>query len=244
MKRIGIIGGMSYESTIRYYTELNRLVNERAGGLNSAEIFLRSVNFENYHAWMREGDWEWIGIQLGREAKALRYGCKCDYVVIATNTMHKIADLVERYVLFPLDGLHPFVHVGDCIAEDCRRRNFNRVALLGTKFTMTEDFLVNRISRSGVTVGNIHSEILSDAGVINEIDNIIFEELCHGDASNESLRFFRNLTDTLVQKEGFDGIILGCTELGEAFHRANIPDYRLVDSAEVHIQKLAELCLS
>ena len=256
MKRIGIIGGMSPESTIHYYEGINRLVNERCGGHASADLVLRSVNFEEYCKLMEAGNWEEIFEKLDAEAWTLVKACECDYVAIATNTMHKVAEKIcsdERI----RDGFRwqssvhapeqKFVHIGDCVAAECIKRNFKRVALIGTRITMTDSFMRKRLRKNGLTVVNPFGK-----KEIGEIDRIIFEELCHGKVDWRSAEKIVNI---LVESErrdkkkggsGFDAVGLGCTELGMLCTDFKEIDghFALIDSTEAHINRLVELCLS
>ncbi len=262
MKKIGIIGGMSYESTTQYYKRLNRQINERTGGFVSADLVLRSVNFEKYHKLMEKGRWDRIGELLAAEAWELAYHSNCDYVALATNTMHKVAkEIIEqvqgnKHSHTPrLDGVYPrFIHIGDCIADECKAKGCRRVALLGTKFTMTEDFMKRHLQKNGLEVVDTFKKL-----EIDEIDRIIFEELCHGIVDPKSQECFLDIILRADSRDmrnggtGFDGVILGCTEL-EMLLR-NIPEYLIVnlkhqhhfefvDSTQVHIDSLVELSLS
>jgi len=241
MKRIGIVGGMSYGSTLHYYERINRQVNERAGGLASADLVLRSVNFEDYHKLMEKGDWKTIWSKLLDESTTLVLKEKCSYVAIASNTMHKVSDF------FP--GVHgkrlmdveiPLVHIGDCIAEKCKEIGAERVLLLGTKFTMTEDFLKRKLAMHGIqtmSVGNYPDEVA-------EIDRIIFDELCHGIVTAESKEFMMNFVYQFPadSDDRPDAIILGCTELEMILQQDDV-DIPLINSTQAHIDKIVDLCL-
>ena len=247
MRRIGIIGGMSYESTLHYYERINRQVNERAGGLTSADLVLRSVNFEEYHELMEKGDWQEIGRRLSIEARTLVIGNQCDYVAIATNTMHKVAD----YVTGPYSWMKtehsrvirvdiPLVHIGDCIAEKCKEVGAKRVLLLGTKFTMTEDFMAKRLAQHSIEVmpvGDYPDEIA-------EINRTIFDELCHGVVTAESKEFMMNFVYQFPADSDIrpNAIILGCTELEMILEQDDV-DIPLINSTQAHIDKIVELCL-
>ena len=255
MKKIGIIGGMSFESTVHYYEQINRLVNERAGGLVSADMVLRSVNFEEYRKLMESDDWDEIAKRLSKEALDLVLMDKCDYVAIATNTMHKVADKVVgphavSDNIWPITTNYyeiPLVHIGDCVAKECISKGFNRVAIIGTRMTMTDDFMKDHLRRYGLMVVDRFED-----GEIGEIDRIIFEELCHGKTSWESAERILNILIAVELRDkknggsGFDAAILGCTELrmlSTEFH--DIKDhFAIVDSTQVHINKIVELCLS
>ena len=245
MKRIGIIGGMSYESTLHYYDQINRKVNERAGGLTSADLVLRSVNFEEYHKLMKEGKWGYIGEKLSHEAKKLAYGSECDYVAIATNTMHKVAPAIRRSVechRSGRDNYPKFVHIGDCIAEKLKEVGAKRIMLLGTKLTMTEKFMKKFLSeRHNIEVMGVRNY----PEEVDKINRIIFDELCHGIVTTESKEFMMNFvyqfpTDSDLRP---DAIVLGCTELNMILEPDDV-DIPLIDSTQVHIDKLVECCLS
>lgn len=247
MTKIGIIGGMSPESTAHYYEEINRQVNKHAGGQTSADLVLRSVNFEEYHELMEKGDWQEIGRRLSIEARTLVIGNQCDYVAIATNTMHKVAD----YVTGPYSWMKsehsrvirveiPLVHIGDCIAEKCKEASAKRVLLLGTKFTMTEDFMAERLAQHGIKA----MSVADYPDEIEEINRIIFDELCHGVVTPESKEFMMNFIYQFPADSDIrpDAIVLGCTELDMIITPDDI-DLPLIDSTQAHIDKIVELCL-
>lgn len=254
MKRIGIIGGMSYESTLHYYEEINRRVNREAGRLNSADLVIRSVNFEEYHQLMMAGRWDEIAKKLSFEALDLVLKHKCDYVAIATNTMHKVADIVSGPHTV-VDNIWPqtetpvevpLIHIGDCIAAKCIEAKAKRVLLLGTKFTMTENFLKDRLAEYDIETIDLSGR----PDVIDEIDRIIFEELCKGAVTEESLNYVLNFILRLPTDSASapDAIVLGCTELCELITAKSIMltngTVPVIDSTATHIEKIVELCLS
>lgn len=246
MKRIGIIGGMSYEPTLLYYyyERINQLVNERAGGLVSADLVLRSVNFEEYYELMKTGNWNEISHKLSFEALDLVLRNECDYIAIAIDTMHKVADKVIEPHEVSDDGMIstsswiniPLVHIGDCVAERCQKLNAKRVLLLGTK-----NFLSKRLESYGISImdtSNYPEEI-------DEINRIIFDELCHGVVMSESKEFMMNFVYQFPcdRDERPDAVVLGCTELNMILEPNDV-DIPLVDSTNEHIEKLVDLCLS
>lgn len=248
MKRIGIIGGMSYESTLHYYEQINRRVNERAGGLVSADLVLRSVNFEEYHKLMEVKDWNRISYKLTAEAKILAGNYYCDYIAIATNTMHKVAPQVKHGVKFlcprkrSSTKLPRFVHIGDCIAEKLKEVGAKRILLLGTKFTMTEKFMKQFLSgRHNIQVMGVRDY----PEEVEEINRIIFDELCHSVVTPESKEFMLNFVYQFPcdRDERPDAVVLGCTELNMILKQDDI-DIPLIDSTQAHIDKLVDLCLS
>ena len=245
MKRIGIIGGMSYESTLHYYEEINRQVNERAGGLTSADLVLRSVNFAEYHALMEKGDWDTIGLMLQQEAADLVMFNECDCVAIATNTMHKVANKVSS-IYISEDGYLPIrlVHIGDCVGEKCKEIGARRVLLLGTRFTMLEKFMKKYLSgKYGLEVMGVRKYPRE----VERIDHIIFDELCCGVVTPRSKAFMKDFVSLFTSGEaahGYkpDAIILGCTELNMILQPEDVC-VPLIDSTQVHIDKLVDLCL-
>ncbi|MBR3052024.1 amino acid racemase [Candidatus Saccharibacteria bacterium] len=256
MKRIGIIGGMSYESTLHYYEQINRQVNKRAGGLTSADLVLRSVNFAEYHQLMEAGAWDEIAHKLSFEALDLVMKNECDYIAIATNTMHKVADRVAGpHEVISGDNIWPplvrkvaipLVHIGDCVGEECKKSGARRVLLLGTKFTMAEKFMKEFLFKKyGIKVMAVSSR----PEEVDEINRIIFEELCHGIVRPESKEFIINFITEFIYRFSVDSdfrpdaIVLGCTELNMLLKPSDV-GLPLIDSTMAHINKLVDLCLS
>ncbi|MEU5435171.1 aspartate/glutamate racemase family protein [Streptomyces sp. NPDC020719] len=199
MKTIGLIGGMSWESSAEYYRLLNELVRERLGGLHSARCVLHSVDFAEIEELQSAGEWELAGEILARVAKGVE-AAGADLVLICTNTMHKVADQVAAAVSVPL------LHLGDATAEAVRDRGIRRVALLGTAFTMEQDFYRDRLRAHGLDV------LTPDAAGRALVHRVIYEELCLGVVKDESRRAYQDVIAALVG-EGAEGIILGCTEI-------------------------------
>ena len=199
MQRIGIIGGMSWESTTEYCRLLNLGVRERLGGLHSARLLLATVDFAPIVQLQQAGDWDAAGEALAVEARALEAG-GADLVLIAANTMHLVIDQVAAAVSIPVR------HIGDVMAAAVKAAGLTRVGLLATKYTMELDFYRDRLASHGVEA------LIPDAADRTELQRIIFDELCHGlvtDTSRERLlETARNLLDS-----GAEGIVLGCTEL-------------------------------
>ncbi|MFG2149125.1 aspartate/glutamate racemase family protein [Streptomyces sp. NPDC048696] len=199
MKTIGLIGGMSWESSAEYYRLLNELVRERLGGLHSARCVLHSVDFAEIEELQSAGEWELAGEILARVAKGVE-AAGADLVLICTNTMHKVADQVAAAVSVPL------LHLGDATAEAVRDRGIRRVALLGTAFTMEQDFYRDRLRAHGLDV------LTPDAAGRALVHRVIYEELCLGVVKDESRRAYQDVIAALVG-EGAEGVILGCTEI-------------------------------
>ena len=230
MKTIGIIGGMSYESSIHYYERINNQVNKLIGGLTSAKMIIYNVNFENIRKLMLTNEWDKIGIELATIAKTLE-NAGADYIVIATNTMHKLADYVQSKINIPL------IHIADCVASKCKENNVLNVGLLGTKYTMIQDFLKNKLIENGLIV-----TIPSSSKVINEIDRIIFDELCKGQINESSKKYFVNAINDMIKQNNIEGIILGCTEI-EMLIKPNDLSIPIFDTTQAHIDCIVNYAL-
>lgn len=230
MKTIGIIGGMSYESTIHYYERINDQVNEIAGGLTCAKLLIYNVNFEELRGLMLNDDWDNIGDNLANIAKTLE-SAGADYIVIATNTMHKLAKVVQSRINIPL------IHIADCVAEKCKEKNIINVGLLGTKYTMVEDFFINRLQENGLKVITPKKE-----ETINEIDRIIFDELCKGEIKENSKKYYVDVINEMIKESKIEGIILGCTEI-EMLIKQNDIDIPIFDTTQSHIDSIVDYSL-
>lgn len=230
MKKIGIIGGMSYESTAHYYQRINDEVNKMAGGLTCAEMVIYNVNFEEIRILMLNNEWDKIGEELARIAQILE-NAGAEYIAIATNTMHKLADYVQSKIGVPL------IHIADCVAEKCQEKDISTVGLLGTGYTMTENFLKDRLEKNGLAVHTPRSD-----KTIQEIDRIIFDELCKGEINENSKAYYINVINQMIQEQGIKGIILGCTEI-EMLIKPEDLTIPVFDTTQAHIDKLANLSL-
>ena len=229
MKTIGLLGGMSWESTVTYYQILNREALRRLGGVASAKIVMVSVDFAEIEALQRAGDWTAIATLLGNAAKNLA-GAGADFLVICTNTMHKVADAVTK-----ASGL-PLLHICDCTAEKIRTAGIGRVALLGTAYTMEEPFYLDRLAAKGLHV------TVPDAAERAEIQRIIFTELVCGKILPASRENCRRIIARLVAA-GAEGVILGCTELPFLIPPEDSP-VPLFDTTQIHAMAAADLALS
>ncbi|MFH8609558.1 aspartate/glutamate racemase family protein [Streptomyces sp. NPDC018029] len=199
MKTIGLIGGMSWESSAEYYRLLNELVRERLGGLHSARCVLYSVDFAEIERLQVVGEWERAGDVLAAAGKGVE-AAGADLVLICTNTMHKVADQVGDALSVPL------LHLGDATAEAVLRAGVRRVGLLGTAFTMEQDFYRERLASHGLDV------LVPDAAGRAVVHRVIYEELCLGVVREESRAAYQEVIAGLV-REGAEGVILGCTEI-------------------------------
>ncbi|MDN3293156.1 aspartate/glutamate racemase family protein [Streptomyces ficellus] len=199
MKTIGLIGGMSWESSAEYYRLLNELVRERLGGLHSARCILHSVDFAEIERLQAAGEWEQAGEILAEAGRGLA-AAGADLLLICTNTMHKVAGQVQDAVPVPL------LHLGDATADAVREAGLRTVGLLGTAFTMEQDFYRDRLAGHGLTV------LVPGAEGRAEVHRIIYEELCLGVVKDSSRAAFRRVIDQLVA-DGAEGVVLGCTEI-------------------------------
>jgi aspartate racemase len=225
VKTIGLIGGMSWESTVPYYQVINRVVGERLGSLHSAKIALYSVDFYEIETLQHEGRWAESGEILADAARAVRRA-GADFLVLCTNTMHKVAPRIEAAVDIPL------LHIADATAARVRAAGVTRVGLLGTRFTMEEDFYRGRLERRhGLAV------LTPPADERGLVHRVIYDELCLGKVLEPSRSGFRLVVDGLVER-GAEGVILGCTEIGLLLRAGDAP-VPLFDTATIHAEAAA-----
>ncbi|MGW7359342.1 aspartate/glutamate racemase family protein [Streptomyces sp. NPDC054802] len=199
MRTIGLIGGMSWESSAEYYRLVNELVRDRLGGLHSARCVLHSVDFAEIEQLQSAGEWEHAGEILAEAARGLE-AAGADLLLICTNTMHKVAGQVQAAVRVPL------LHLADATADAVRAAGLTRVGLLGTAFTMEQDFYRERLAGHGLDV------LTPDAEGRALVHRVIYEELCLGVVRDESRAAYRKVIDELVDS-GAEGVVLGCTEI-------------------------------
>lgn len=228
MKTIGLIGGMSWESTVPYYKIINEEVRNRLGGLHSARVILYSVDFDEIEKCQSNGEWERSAAILGAAAQALETA-GADFILICTNTMHKVAPQIAAMVHIPV------VHIADATADALEERGIQTVGLLGTRYTMTEDFYKQKLVDRGLRV------IVPDEGGIAAVNDIIFRELCVGKIRPESRRKFQGIIDTL-KMEGAEGVILGCTEIGLLIRQSD-SSLPVFDTTVIHAMRAAALAL-
>lgn len=229
MRTIGLIGGMSWESSAEYYRIMNQTVKQRLGGLHSASILMRSVDFAPIRTHMLDGDWDGIGERLAAEARSLERG-GADCVVIGTNTMHKVAPQVAAAVEVPL------IHIADATADAVLAIPAARVGLLGTAFTMEHDFYTGRLAEHGV-------ETLTPAGPDRRlVDAVIFDELCQGRFEARSRQEYLRVINDLVD-QGAEAVVLGCTEIGLLLGDAQV-GVPLLDTCRIHAEQAVEFALA
>lgn len=229
MKTIGILGGMSWESTIPYYRLINEAVKQRLGGLHSARVLLHSVDFAEIESFQRSGDWHAAGAQLAAAARGLQ-SAGAELMLIATNTMHKVAPAVAAAIDIPL------LHVADAAAAAVRSAGIRRVGLLGTRFTMEQDFYRERLAAHGFEV------MTPPAADRERVHQVIYEELCLGVLKPASRDSYRRVMAALVE-EGAQGIILGCTEIGLLVSEGDVA-VPLFDTTRLHALAAVEAALA
>ena len=229
MKTIGLLGGMSWESTIPYYQIINEEVKKALGGLHSAKIVLYSVEFDEIEKCQSSGDWDKSAQILGNAAKGLE-AAGADFILICTNTMHKVAPQIEMMIGVPI------VHIADATADKLEDAGIRKVGLLGTKYTMTQDFYIQKLIDRGFEV------VIPDDKDIDVVNNIIYGELCLGEIMYDSRKEYQRIIQGLKDK-GAEAVILGCTEIGLLIHQDDsvLP---IFDTTEIHAKRAAEIALT
>jgi len=226
MKVCGIIGGMSWESSAEYYKIINEEINKKLGKLHSGKIILYSVDFEEIAMLQRKNDWQKSGEILSNVAKSLEKA-GADFVLIATNTMHKVADYVKNSINIPL------IDIRDVVIENIKQNDLKNVLLLGTKFTMEDEFYVGHLKKYGINV------IVPNEQERDFIHKVIFDELCIGITKESSKNeFFK-----IINSYNVDGVILGCTEIGMIVKQNDIKEKKVLDTTILHAKKAVELML-
>lgn len=223
MKTIGLIGGMSWESTITYYQILNTLARERLGGFHSAKVVLYSVDFAEIEYCQRANQWQEAGRLLADAAKSLE-AAGADCVVLCTNTLHKVSDQITTATRLP------FLHIADALIEEIQKRGFKKVGLLGTKYTMAESFYSSLLREAGIEV------LVPGLADQDTVNTVIFNELCLGSIEPRSREAYIRIIQDLVA-EGAQAIILGCTEIGLLITQAELPEIPLLDTTDLHARK-------
>ncbi|GAB3243049.1 aspartate/glutamate racemase family protein [Kineosporia babensis] len=229
MQTIGLLGGMSWQSTVEYYRIANELVAARLGGLHSARLVLASVDFAEIGQLQRAGQWDEAGRVLAEQARNLQ-AAGADMVLICTNTMHKVADQVAAAITVPL------LHLADTTARAVQARGVRKVALLGTAFTMEQDFYRDRLATHGLEV------LVPSAEERALVHSVIFEELCVGIIREESRQAYREIITRLAER-GAEGVILGCTEIELLISPADCP-VPSFPTTRLHIEAAVELALA
>ncbi|MFD2247587.1 aspartate/glutamate racemase family protein [Pontibacter ruber] len=230
MKTIGLIGGMSWESSVVYYQLINTIVKEKLGGHHSSRSLMYSAEFDEIVRLQHQGDWQTLGEIMVDAAQRLEKG-GADFIVLCTNTMHKLADTIEENTRIP------FLHIADATAAEIKKYGFKKVGLLGTKFTMEEDFLRKRLQEKHQI-----EAFIPDQPARERVHTIIYEELIKGRFTDSSRKEFLHIIDDLVAN-GAEGVILGCTEI-PLLVRAQDTDVVLFDTTAIHATNAVEMALS
>ena len=230
MKTIGLLGGMSWESTIPYYRLINQGINTRLGGLHSGKILLHSVDFYEIEACQASGEWDKAGELLANAALGLE-SAGADAIMLCTNTMHKVIPQIEDRITLPV------LHIADATGQAIQQAGFQQVALLGTRYTMEQDFYRGRLKESfGIT------SIIPDEIQRMKINQVIFNELCQGIIHPESKRYYQQVISELHDL-GAEGVIFGCTEIGLLLSQSEslLPVF---DTTAIHAQAAVDFMLS
>ncbi|MDD5503834.1 MAG: aspartate/glutamate racemase family protein [Candidatus Omnitrophica bacterium] len=233
MKTIGVIGGVSWVSSVEYYRLMNQMVMDRLGGLHSAKILMFSIEFGEFSKQERlaaKGDWAPLRATMIDAAERLKRG-GADFIIICSNTMNSTSDIIETKVKIPV------LHIADAVSKAVEACGIKTVALLGTKYTMEQGFYQKRLEKYGLNV------VIPEAGERDYINNVIFDELCAGKFYKESKAGYLNIITRLIKEEGVQGIILGCTEIPLLIKQEDI-SVPIFDSTAIHAQAAVEYALS
>lgn len=228
-RTLGIIGGMSWESTESYYRLINEGIKARLGNLHSADLLIHSVDFAPIEILQAKGAWDEMGKVLANSGKRLQ-AAGAQGLLIATNTMHKVVDDVQAATNLPI------IHIADVTAAAIKQQGLTKVALLGTQFTMTEDFYKQRLIDAGLQV------LIPETGARAEVHRIIYEELCQGQLLDSSRQYYQQVIEDLADK-GAKGVILGCTEIGLLIQQADSP-ISVFDTTAIHAAAAVDFLLS
>ena len=229
MKTIGLIGGMSWESTVTYYQLINEAVKQALGGLHSAKILLYSVDFAEIEEYQAKGLWAESAEVLAQAAENLEKA-GADFLLICTNTMHKVAPQVQSRVSIPL------IHIAEATAEVLKQQGITTVGLLGTKYTMTQDFYKQKLIDAGISV------VIPDEAGVELVNRVIYDELCLGIIKEDSRQQFVSVIEDL-RSRGAQGVILGCTEIGLLISQADTA-LPVFDTTKIHAEAAAAYALS
>ena len=231
MKTIGLIGGMSWESTASYYEQINQEIKKRLGGLHSGKILLHSVDFDEIEKMQQAGEWEEAGNELARIAKNLK-NAGVEGIALCTNTMHKVANHITDTIKIP------FLHIGDATAKDIKKEEIDNILLLGTRFTMQENFYKEVLQNRDIQV------MIPNKDECQIIDKIIFEELCLGiinkSSKNEYIKIINHAKEINPKLQG---VILGCTEIGLLINQTDT-NLKLFDTTTLHVKNIVDFMLS
>lgn len=227
-RTLGIIGGMSWESTQSYYRLINEGIKAKLGNLHSADLLIHSVDFAPIGELQAQGKWEELGDIMVNSGKRLQ-AAGAQGLLIATNTMHKVAEQVQAATNLPL------IHIADATADAIKQQGLTKIALLGTQFTMTEDFYKQRLMDAGVQV------LIPNTDARAEVHRIIYDELCQGQLLASSRQYYMQVINELAA-QGAEGVILGCTEIGLLINQADSP-IPVFDTTAIHAAAAVQFLL-
>ncbi|KAA0927249.1 aspartate/glutamate racemase family protein [Psychrobacter sp. ANT_H56B] len=227
-RTLGIIGGMSWESTQSYYRLINEGIKAKLGNLHSADLLIHSVDFAPISELQAQGKWEELGNIMVNSGKRLQ-AAGTQGLLIATNTMHKVAEQVQAATNLPL------IHIADTTADAIKQQGLTKIALLGTQFTMTEDFYKQRLIDAGLQV------LIPDTDARAEVHRIIYDELCQGQLLSSSRQYYTQVINELAA-QGAEGVILGCTEIGLLISQADSP-IPVFDTTAIHAAAAVQFLL-
>ncbi len=230
MKIIGLIGGMSWESSLEYYRIINERIKEKLGGLHSAKSLMYSVDFEEVEKLQQQGKWDEATKLMIDAAKKLERG-GADFVVICTNTMHKMAEEMQQSIKIPI------LHIVDSTAEKIKAAGYKKIGLLGTKFTMEEDFYRGRLTEKYKL-----EVLIPDEAERQDVHDVIYKELCLGITQQNSKNRFKTIIDNLL-KRGAEAVILGCTEIPLLIKQKDV-SIPLFDTTRIHAESAVDFALS
>lgn len=228
MKTIGLIGGMSWESTQTYYRLINQKVRDELGGLHSAKLVLYSVDFAEIEALQHQGNWQATADILGSVAQSLE-SAGAEFLVLCTNTMHKVASQLERSVNVPL------LHIADATANVLKKDGITCVGLLGTRFTMEQTFYIGRLQDHGIQV------VVPNEPERERVHSVIYNELCQGVVKPDSKAMYLDVVASLAER-GAQGVILGCTEIGLLIQSSDT-EVKLYDTTKIHAEQAVQYAL-
>ena len=228
-RTLGIIGGMSWESTESYYRLINEGIKAELGNLHSADLLIHSVDFAPIGELQAQGAWDEMGARLAKSGKRLQ-AAGAQGLLIATNTMHKVVDDVQAVTNLPI------IHIADATAKAIQAQGLTKIALLGTQFTMTQDFYKQRLIDAGLQV------LIPENDARAEVHRIIYDELCQGQFLDSSRQYYSQVIKDLAN-EGAEGVILGCTEIGLLIQQADSP-IAVFDTTAIHAAAAVEFLLS
>ena len=229
MKTIGLIGGMSWESTITYYKVINETIKEELGGLHSAKLLMYSVDFDEIERYQADGEWDKSAVVLADAAGRLEKA-GADFIIICTNTMHKVAPQVQEQIQIPI------IHIAEATASALKETGITKIGLLGTKYTMTQDFYKDKLTAAGIEV------IIPESADIEMVNLVIYHELCLGIIRKESKMRYLEVIKKLADS-GAQGVILGCTEIGLLVQQEDI-NIPVFDTTLIHAKKAAYLSIN